>query len=158
MLIIMLSLALLGSLVNIYLMKRRSVKRIVEIVLLYLVGILFGLSLGLAGLMHIFNGPATAQLIGWPAGSPFQYEVGVADLALGALGLLCFVNRKLFLPAAIWANSLFLFGCLAGHVHSFIKSGNLAAYNIGPGIIIGDGLVPLAIIVIYLVFLRLKED
>ena len=38
---------------------------------------------------HVLFADAAAQLIGWPTGSPFQFEVGIHDGAWGVLGLLC---------------------------------------------------------------------
>ncbi len=60
------------------------------------IALLWGLvvALGLGELVtagsHLFFGPATAAEIGFPAGSPFQNEVGVANLSYGVLGIACF--------------------------------------------------------------------
>jgi len=158
MLIFMLSITLIAIVVNILLMKERSAKKIVEVVLLYLLVISVGLGAMIAGLMHVFNGPATAQMIGWPAGSPFQYEVGVADIGLGLTAFLCLYFRGSFWLAAIIANSAFLLGCMVGHIHSLTESGNLAAYNIGPNIIISDLLIPLVMIGLYIAGQRMKSE
>lgn len=154
----MFGLTFIAIVAHILFLKQRSLKNILEVILLYLLVITVGLGTLLAGLMHVFNGPATAQMIGWPAGSPFQYEVGVADIAFGLLGVLCLFFRGKFWLAAIIANSVFLIGAMAGHIRSLAESGNLAAYNIGPNIIISDLIVPLVIIGLYIVFRRLGAD
>jgi uncharacterized protein DUF6790 len=154
--IFMLSIALLAIIIHISLMKQRSTKKIIEVVLLYLLVIGVGAGALFAGLMHVFDGPATAKMIGWAPGSPFQYEVGVADLAFGLICVLCLFFRGSFWLAAIIANSVFLLGAMAGHVRSMIASGNLAAYNIGPNIIISDLILPLVLIGLYLVYKKLK--
>jgi hypothetical protein len=152
----MLALTLSAILIHLLLMKERSAAKVVEVVLLYLLVIMVGAGTLLAGLFHVFNGPATAQLIGWPAGSPFQSEVGAADIALGLTAFLCLFVRGNFWLAAISANSTFLLLCFAGHVHSLAESGNVAAYNIGPNIIFADLIMPLTLIVLYAFYRKLK--
>ena len=48
--------------------------------------------IGVAGIIgatgHLFKADDVARSIGWPTGSPFQWEVGVADLGWGVLGVL----------------------------------------------------------------------
>jgi hypothetical protein len=156
MLIFMLIVTMLAILVHLALMKKRTAKKVVEVVLLYLLVISLGTGSLIAGLMHVFNGPRTAAMIGWPAGSPFQFEVGVADIAFGVVGILCLFVRGNFWLAAIAVNSTFLLGCMIGHVHDAVASGNLAAYNIGPNIFIADMIVPLALLVLYAVYRQLK--
>ena len=150
--IFMLTVALIAIVIHLALMKQRSAKKIIGIVLLYLLVIAVGVGALIAGLMHVFNGPATAKMIGWAAGSPFQYEVGIADIAFGIVAILCIFFRGSYWLAAIIANSVFLIGCMIGHVRSMADSGNLAAYNIGPNIIISDLILPLVLIVLYLVY------
>ncbi|MBA4377044.1 MAG: hypothetical protein C0401_12855 [Anaerolinea sp.] len=153
----MLTVALLAIIIHVALMKQRSAKRIIEITLLYLLVISVGVGALIAGFMHVFNGPATAKMIGWQPGSPFQYEVGVADMAFGLIGVLCLFFRDSFWLAAIIANGVFLIGCMIGHIRSVAESGNLAAYNIGPNIIIADLIIPLVLIGLFIVYLKLGK-
>ena len=148
---------LVAVLIHLVLMKNRSPKKIVEVILLYLIVINLGFGNILAGAAHIFNGPEVAKLIGWPAGSPFQYEVGVADIAMGSLGIMCIFFRGQFWLAAILVNAVFLLGCMAGHIRGFVAGGNSAAYNIGPSIIVSDLIMPLALICLYLVLQRMGK-
>lgn len=153
----MLGVTLLAIVLHVILMKQRSAKKIVEVTLMYLIVLAVGLGALIAGLMHVFRGPATAAMIGWPAGSPFQYEVGVADIAFGLTAILCLFWRGPFWLAAIIANSAFLLGAMAGHVKDMIVSGNYAAYNIGPNIIFSDLVMPLMLIGLYVVYSRMRK-
>lgn len=153
----MLTAALIAIILHTAFMKQRSAKKVVGIVLMYLLAIAVGLGALIAGFMHIFNGPATAQMIGWPAGSPFQYEVGVADIAFGAVAFLCIFFRGNFWLAAIIANSVFLFGCMIGHIRSLMLSGNMAAYNIGANIIVSDLILPLVLIGLYVAYQKMED-
>lgn len=155
--ILMLTATLIAIILHTAFMKQRSAKKVVGIVLMYLLAIAVGLGALIAGFMHIFNGPATAQMIGWPAGSPFQYEVGVADIAFGAVAFLCIFFRGNFWLAAIIANSVFLFGCMIGHIRSLMLSGNMAAYNIGANIIVSDLILPLVLIGLYVAYQKMED-
>jgi hypothetical protein len=152
----LLTVSIIAMLIHVLLMKGRTAKKVVEVILLYLLVIVLGGGSMVSGAFHVFNGPATAKMIGWPPGSPFQYEVGVADMAFGLVCFLCLFFRGSFWLAAILANSFFLFGCMIGHVRSLAESGNLAAYNIGPNIILSDLIMPLLVIGLYIV-LRFQE-
>ena len=154
--IFLLALSVLVMVIHIVLMKERSAKKIVEIILLYLLVVNFGLGSFISGLGHVFQGPAVAKMIGWAPGSPFQYEVGIADMAFGLICMLCLFVRGNFWLAAIVAESFFLLGCMVGHVRSLSESANLAAYNIGPNIILSDLVMPLVLIGLYIVYRRMK--
>ncbi|MFH1347694.1 MAG: DUF6790 family protein [Candidatus Margulisiibacteriota bacterium] len=153
----LLTVAIIAIVIHVLLMKERSAKKIVEIILLYLLVINLGLGGMISGLAHVFRGPQTAAMIGWPAGSPFQYEVGVADMAFGLVAFLCLFFRGSFWLAAILVNSFFLLGCMVGHVRSLAESGNLAAYNIGPNIIFSDFIIPLLLIGLYIMYKKMKD-
>lgn len=156
--IFFLAVSIMAMAVHTLLMKERSAKKVVEIILLYLLVINFGLGSLFAGAFHVFDGPATARMIGWAPGSPFQYEVGIADMAFGLICFLCLFIRGSFWLAAIIANSFFLFGCMIGHLRSLVLAGNLAAYNIGPNIILSDLIMPLVLIGLFIVYRRLKRS
>jgi len=158
MMLFTLSLTFAAIVIHLILMKKRSAKKILEVILLYLLVIAFGIGSLTAGAFHVFNGPATAKMIGWAPGSPFQYEVGVADIAFGLVCVLCLFFRGSFWLAAILANSFFLFGAMIGHVRSLAESGNTAAYNIGPNIIFSDLILPLAMIGLYIAYSRINRS
>lgn len=111
---------------------------------------LFLFPLGLQGLWafvgHVFFAEQSAALIGW-ATSPFQYEVGVANLGLGLASIYAaFRGFEARLAVAI-AAACFLIGAGIGHVRDIVAQGNLAPGNAGP-IMVTDFLTPIAILVL----------
>jgi hypothetical protein len=92
------------------------------------------LGLGLPGLytfvMHVFFPRSTAEEIGW-ATSPFQYEVGMADLTIGVLGVLAFRASLGFRLATTVAAVCWLGGDAVGHVRQMIIAQNFAPGNAG---------------------------
>jgi disulfide bond formation protein DsbB len=83
-----------------------------------------------AGVTHVFFPAVAAAHIGWQT-SPFQFEVGMADLAIGVTACLSFWRDLSFKAAAICASSVFLLGDAVGHVHQMIVAGNFAPGSAG---------------------------
>lgn len=109
---------------------------------------LFLFPLGIQGVWafigHVFFPQQSAASIGW-APSPFQYEVGVANLGLGlACIYAAFRGFEARIAAAIVAGC-FLLGAGIGHIRDIVATGNLAAGNAGP-IMFTDFLTPIAIL------------
>jgi hypothetical protein len=106
---------------------------------------LFLFPVGLGGLFafvgHTMRATPVAASIGWPAGNPFQYEVAVANLAFGVLGLLCVWDRGFWNATAIgW--SIFMLGAAAVHIHQ-IRSGQTFAPGNAGAVLYFDIIVPL---------------
>jgi uncharacterized protein DUF6790 len=98
------------------------------------------------GIFHIFFGKKISEYIGWEPGSPFQYEVGLADFAMGVLGILCGYFTGTFWLATIIMSSIFLWGCVIGHIRDMIRNNNFNPGSAGfvfwwglimPGLLIG---------------------
>jgi hypothetical protein len=111
---------------------------------------LFVFPLGLQGLWafvgHVFFAEESAASIGW-ASSPFQYEVGVANLGLGLASLYAaFRGFEARLAVAI-AGACFLVGAGIGHIRDIVEAGNFAPGNAGP-IMVTDFLTPVAVLVL----------
>jgi Na+/melibiose symporter-like transporter len=111
---------------------------------------LFFFPLGLQGLWaflgHVFFPERSAAAIGW-ATSPFQFEVGVANLGLGLASLYAaFRGFEARLATAI-AAACFLIGAGIGHIRDIVAQGNLAPGNAGP-IMVTDFLTPIVILVL----------
>ena len=136
--------------------EARTRTRIVQLLLLYLLVINVGVGGLLAWYGHTFMADEIARNIGWQPGSPFQFEVALADLSWGVCGILCIWLREGFWTATGIGSSVFLLGCAFGHIRQIIQEGNMAIYNAGPVLWIGDLAVPIAILV--LLFLRFKLD
>jgi hypothetical protein len=83
-----------------------------------------------AGVMHVFFPATAAAYIGWEV-SPFQFEVGMADLALGVTACMAFRCDWGFRAASVAATSAFLLGDAVGHVRQMMAAGNFAPGNAG---------------------------
>ena len=80
---------------------------------------------------HTLRAKETAESIGWPAGNPFQTEIGVANLSYGLLGLLCIRLHGLFWWAAAIGHGVFLWGAAVVHVRDQVRRKNFAPGNAG---------------------------
>ncbi|WP_369334838.1 DUF6790 family protein [Candidatus Rhodoblastus alkanivorans] len=78
-----------------------------------------------AGVTHIIFPEIAAAYIGWQV-SPFQFEVGMADLAIGVTACLAFWRDLSFKAAAVVVASIFLLGDAIGHVRQMIATGDFA--------------------------------
>ena len=78
---------------------------------------------------HVVISDPVAESIGWPTGTPFQLEVGVANLAVGILGIVAMGRRDGFREATVIAATVFGVGATVVHVMDVIESGNLAPGN-----------------------------
>jgi hypothetical protein len=83
-----------------------------------------------AGTAHVAFPQVAAEHIGWQV-SPFQFEVGMADLAVGITACIAFRRPWEFRAAAVCAASVFLLGDAAGHVRQMLVAGNFAPGNAG---------------------------
>jgi hypothetical protein len=83
-----------------------------------------------AGAFHVFLPKTAASLIGWQV-SPFQFEVGMADLAIGVTACIAFWRDLSFKAAAVCAASVFLLGDAIGHMREMVMTGNFAPGNAG---------------------------
>jgi uncharacterized protein DUF6790 len=101
----------------------------VEVYLIYL----FMLGVGAGGLSgffgHVFTPDAVAESIDWPRGSPFQQEMGFANLALGVLGIIAAGRRDGFREATVIAVTIVGVGATVVHAIDIIQEGNLAPGN-----------------------------
>jgi hypothetical protein len=114
------------------------------------------LSVGMQGvytfIIHVFFPAWSAEHIGW-AVSPFQYEVGIADLTVGVLGLLAFWGNFSFRLAAVIAGVVWYWGDAIGHVRQMIVANNYAPGNAGAWFWT-DVLVPLLLVACLLLVWR----
>jgi uncharacterized membrane protein YphA (DoxX/SURF4 family) len=100
-----------------------------ELFMLYLLGISAGAN-GIGGFTgHLFASDQVAEAVGWPAGNPFQLEVGFANLAVGVLGVIAISRRDGFREATVIAITVFSVGATVVHVMDILETGNLAPGN-----------------------------
>ena len=83
-----------------------------------------------AAVFHLFFPGVAAADIGWEV-SPFQFEVGMSDLAIGATACLSFWRSLDFKAAAVMVSSIFFLGDTVGHVKQMVVAGNFAPGNAG---------------------------
>ncbi len=111
------------------------------------------LPIGVAGIWaaiyHLLFPKFAAAFIGWSP-SPFQFEVGVADLAFGLTACAAFWCSLSFKAAAAWVSSIALLGDAVGHVRQMLATGNFAPGNAGV-VFYCDIIVPLAALACLLV-------
>jgi len=143
----------MAILVHLLLTKQPKTKKIVlEIILMYFLVFTVGLG-GISSFMgHIFMGTEIAKSIGWPSGNPFQFEVGVAYLAFGILGLLCIKLKRGFWLATGLGSIIFYYGAALGHIKDMLTNHNYAAYNSDSLLYVGDILVPSIILVLLITY------
>lgn len=125
-----------------------------------LLGYVLLFNMGIVGLLaayaHVFMGPEIAAQIGWQPGSPFQFEIGMANLSYGVLGVLAFWIRGRFWDAAIIGWSILLLGCFVGHLIQYFAYNDAAPLNIGVYIWFNDLFLPLfALTTLY--YLRVRN-
>src|ERR1700753_103248 len=84
-----------------------------------------------AGISHVFFPAMAAAHIGWQV-SPFQFEVGMADLAVGLTACIAFWQDLSYKAAAVCAASVFLLGDAIGHIRELVKADNFAPGNAVP--------------------------
>jgi hypothetical protein len=120
---------------------------------------LFLFPLGVQGLWaflsHVFLAEDAASAIGWEA-SPFQYEVGVANLGLALASFYAAFKGFEARPATGIMAGCFLAGAGVGHLMDIAQGDNLAPGNAGP-ILFTDFLTPISILILLLLFPRHAE-
>ncbi|QIB33182.1 DUF6790 family protein [Ancylobacter pratisalsi] len=124
----------------------RVVDQLLRYILVFPVGLM-----GLWGFTgHVFFAEQAAASIGW-APSPFQFEVGMANLGIGLAGIIgAFLPSPGFRAAVGVMMAGFLGGAGVGHLVQIGETGNMAAGNAGP-ILYTDFLTPLAVLGLLLV-------
>ena len=92
------------------------------------------LSVGLdgiwAGLFHIFFPGVASGEIGWQP-SPFEFEIGVADLSLGIVAVISFWRSLSFKSAIAFFAALFYAGVVVGHFQQAFAHGDYSPDNFG---------------------------
>ena len=129
--LIVFGLSLVLPLVHLYVSKKpRTRLRVVEILLLYSLVLNVGvIGFPLGFIPHVFFPDWASQQIGWPAGSPFEFEVGFHDGGWGILGFLCIWIGAGFWLATGLGWSFFILGAAYLHLYHVVHEGDYAPYN-----------------------------
>lgn len=109
---------------------------------------LAGVNSIIIGSGHLTVPDPIAESIGWPAGNPFQWEVGLAGLVVGTLGVMSPGFDRDFQLAAVIAFAIFYLGAAVGHVRQMVTERNFAPGNAG-FIFYYDLAAPLLVIALY---------
>jgi hypothetical protein len=88
-----------------------------------------GIGSAWAGFFHIVFPEVAARSIGWQV-SPFQFEIGVADMAIGMTAIAAFWRGMDFKSAVVIYVVLFNAGVAAGHLRQ-VMAGDFAPNNFG---------------------------
>jgi hypothetical protein len=122
-------------------------------------GYLFFFAVGLSGLwgfiFHAFFPVMAAQFIGWQ-NSPFQFEVAVANLGMGVVGVFGLHASKSYRIAGTIFVACLLWGAAYGHVVQMIKASNFAPGNAGL-IFYNDLILPFILIIFLLMQTKRKK-
>jgi uncharacterized membrane protein len=144
--LIFLILALAAASIHVALSRdsRSSKAAIARTYLLHLLFIYVGLMGLITAYAHVFRPEQTSASIGWST-SPYEYEVGMADLTVGVLGILCLWIRGNFWLATAIANAVWLLGDAIGHIRQITLNNNHAENNSGIFLIV-EILTPILIL------------
>src|SRR5271169_1534979 len=110
--------------------RRSSAHAVAATYLIYFLFFYVGVMGVFTAYAHVFRQMQTSASIGW-ATSPYEYEVGMADLTVGVLGVLCLFFRDNFWLATAIANAVWMWGDAIGHVRQMMVNNNHAANNSG---------------------------
>lgn len=132
--------------------QKNTFKRIIEILLAYIIPLNIGTVCLIGFIAHVFFGPQVAALIGWPAHNPFQFEVGIANLSLSVAGFLCIWQRRGFWIATVLISGIFFLGAAYGHLVQMIVHNNYSPYNAGIFLYIGDIAIPSVYLILTLIY------
>jgi hypothetical protein len=156
---ILTALALLGALIHIAAGRPpRDARRVSELLLVYVLVFCQGGGGIYAFIGHTFFADQVARGIGWPTGSPFQFEIAVSNLSFAVLGLMSSRLRGLFPVAAGIGYIIFLFGAAYGHLREIRLHGNYSPLNSGVFLYVQDILVPAVILVLIAAYLITRRS
>lgn len=83
-----------------------------------------------AGIFHIFFPGVASGEIGWQP-SPFEFEIGVADLSLGIVAVISFWRNLSFGSAIAVFAALFYAGVVVGHFYQAFAHDDYSPDNFG---------------------------
>jgi hypothetical protein len=143
---------IIGALLHLIFTKTpKSLNRIFEIILVYTLFVMVGFGGLWAFMGHAFFPDKVAASIGWASGSPFQFEVAVANLAIGVLGILSIKFKDNFRTATVIAATIFFWGAAFGHITEILKNGNYNSGNAGATLYF-DIIFPAVLIILLFIY------
>jgi hypothetical protein len=150
--VIYLVIALVSAFIRVIIIKRDTTGlEKVRIFLLYLIVMCIGVQGILAFYAHAFMADFVAEQIGWAPGSPFQFEMAIANLSYGILGFMCIRFKGNFWIAVVTGNLILLLGAAYGHFVQMAK-GDHSPYNSGIFLYVGDIIIPIVIFILMIYY------
>ena len=137
--------------------KARAKDKILETLLLYILVFFVGVTGIMAFMGHVYSSNSIAHSIGWAIGSPFQLEVGMANLAFGVLGILCIWFRGKFWLATVIGWATFLLGDAWVHLRDISLHQNYASGNSGVQLYLGDLALPIIVLVLVIIYTKMSS-
>jgi hypothetical protein len=113
-----------------------------------------GIAYTWAGFFHIAFPHMAASSIGWQV-SPFQFEIGVADVSIGIVAIVSFWRSLDFKGPVVGYLSLFSIGVAYGHFREAIYEGDYSKNNFG--ILLGITLIHAALLPVLYLLARKKR-
>lgn len=154
--IAILALGIIGFFIHLFLSKEpKTLLRIVRLFLLYQLVFSVGLTSLLAFVGLMFMSDFVAAYSGWPA-CPFEKQLANVNLGYALLGILCIWKGDDFWLATILGISIWLLGDGIGHIGDSLLHDNKTPGNIGVPLYT-DIIVPVALLILYAVYQRLKR-
>ena len=123
---------------------------VAEIFLDYLIPLNIGLMSLIAFIAHAFFENKTALMIGWES-SPFQFEVAMANLGLGVVGILSIWIKKGFWLSTVITYAILAFGCAWLHLARTLNMGN-APLNYSIYLYTNDLIIPILLLVLVFIY------
>lgn len=149
--------ALIGATIKVVRKKgEKKASYVLKIYLLWLIawGIGVGGLLGFAA--HSLVADNTAMYIGWLPGSPFQFEIAIANLAMAVLGFMCIWLDDQFWLATIVSSTVFFWGAAYGHIKDMMINGNYAPGNAGAPLYM-DLIAPAVLLILFIAYKVTKK-
>ncbi len=130
-----------------------SSRRGLELLLVHVIVLGLGVSGVWSFVGHVPMSRAVAASIGW-APSPFQWELGFAQLGLGVAALAgLWIRDHLWLAVGL-AWSVFLYGAAAVHLHEHVAAANAAPGNWSFAMLFGDVAIPTLVLTLTTAYQR----
>jgi len=101
------------------------------------------ITVGVGGIWNFIDAVFVADMTAALIENPFRFEVGIANLSLGILGLLCWKLRNNFWTATAIAFLTFYVGVAYGHIVTILQTGQLE--NAGFSLWMWDIIIPILI-------------
>jgi hypothetical protein len=109
----------------------------VDVFLVWWIVVTLGLASIVGAAFHIFDGPATAEQIGYTRGDGgFQFENAMGDLAIGITAVLAVRLRGMFWLAVILVAAIQFYGDAGGHIYFWLAENDTEPDNIGGPLIL----------------------